>query len=165
MKRGITRREFEVTDQAEILAILDKCKIVHIGLSDEGMPYVVPMNYGYEMKNGSLTLYLHGATQGYKLDVMKKNPNVFFEMECDVNAFDGNLPCQYGTSYTSLMGRGMAEILEDPQEKQDALTILMKSQTGKDFEFNERMVSVVSVIRIRVDSYTAKQRPLPLNMR
>lgn len=165
MKRGITRREFEVTDQNEILEILDKCKIVHIGMADEGMPYVVPMNYGYEMEGGSLTLYLHGAPEGYKLDVMKKNPNVFFEMECDVNAFDGNLPCQYGTSYTSLMGRGTAEILEDPQEKQDALTIFMKSQTGKDFSFNEKMVSIVSVIRIRVDSYTAKHRPLPLNMR
>ena len=43
----------------------------------------------------------------------------------------------------------------------DALTILMKTQTGKDFEFNERLVSIVSVIRIDVEEYTAKARPLP----
>ena len=42
-----------------------------------------------------------------------------------------------------------------------AMTILMKSQTGKDFTFTDKLVSIVSVIRIRVSDYTAKHRPLP----
>ena len=79
-------------------------------------PYVVPMNYGYTMEEGKLTLYLHGATQGRKIEVMRNNPKVFFEMECDVLAFDGNAACQYGTSYASIMGEGRAEILEDTEE-------------------------------------------------
>ena len=37
----------------------------------------------------------------------------------------------------------------------------MKTQTGGDFEFNERLVSVVSLIRIDVAEYTAKCRPAP----
>ena len=41
------------------------------------------------------------------------------------------------------------------------MTLLMKTQTGKDFDFNERLVSIVSVIRIDVSAYTAKHRPLP----
>lgn len=165
MKRGLTRREFEITDMNEVAEILAKTKILHLGLADGEFPYVVPMNYGYTLEDGQLTLYLHGAPEGYKLDVMKKNPNVFFEMECDVTPFDGNLACQYGTSYTSLMGRGKAEILENPEDKMKGLSIFMKSQTGKDFEFNERMVTIVSVIRIDVTEFTAKHRPLPLNMR
>lgn len=157
----MTRRELEVTDQAEILSILDRSKILHLGLVDDGMPYVVPMNYGYTMEDGKLTLYLHGASKGYKLDVMRKNPTCCFELECGVEPFEGELPCQYGTAYYSLMGRGTAVILQTPQEKMDALTLFMKTQTGKDFEFNERLVSIVSVIRIDVSEYTAKHRPAP----
>ena len=55
MKRGITRREREVTDLQEIIGILDRAKIVHVGMIDEDMPYVVPMNYGYTMEDGKLT--------------------------------------------------------------------------------------------------------------
>ena len=40
----------------------------------------------------------------------------------------------------------------------------MKTQTGKDFEFNERLVSIVSVLRIDVSEYTAKHRPRPGEM-
>ena len=53
--------------------------------------------------------------------------------------------------------------MEAPQEKIKAMSALMKIQTGKDFEFNERLVSIVSVIRIECDCYTAKYRPLPAN--
>lgn len=157
----MTRRELEITEQAEILRILDESKILHLGLVDDGMPYVVPMNYGYTMENGKLTLYLHGATKGHKLDVIRKNPVCCFTMECGVQPFSGKIACKFGTSYYSLMGRGTAEILEDPAEKMDALSKFMYTQTGQDFTFNEKLVSVVSVIRIDVSAYTAKHRPLP----
>lgn len=162
MKRGITRRELEVTDTQEIIEILDKCKIVHIAMVDDGEPYVVPLNYGYTMEEDQLTLYLHGALKGRKIDVMRKNPKVFFEMNCDVVPFDGKIACQFGTAYSSIMGRGEAEILEDVEEKKAGLSLFMKSQTGMDFEFTDKMVSAVSVIRIKVKDYTVKKRPHPL---
>lgn len=39
------RRDLEVIDIEEIKYILDNCKYLHLGLVDDGMPYVVPMNY------------------------------------------------------------------------------------------------------------------------
>jgi len=161
MKRGITKREREVTDPAAILDILDRAMVVHIAMVDGDEPYMVPMNYGYTMEDGQLTLYLHGAVKGRKTDVLQANPKVFFSMECDVTPFDGPVACRYGTSYVSLMGAGKAEILEDPEEKKAGLSILMKTQTGKDFTFDDGKVSIVSVIRIKVDYYTAKRRPMP----
>lgn len=161
MKKGITRREFEVTDRKEILEILDKCKIVHVGMVDGDEPYVVPMNYGYIMDDDQLVLYLHGAVKGRKMSVLTENPKVFIEMNCDIKPFDGKLACQYGTSYASLMGKGTAEIVEDIQVKKEALSLLMKTQTGKDFEFNDKMADIVGVIKVTVDEYTAKRRPLP----
>ncbi|MBO5897326.1 MAG: pyridoxamine 5'-phosphate oxidase family protein [Clostridia bacterium] len=158
---GLTRREKLITDIDTVIDILEKSKVLHLGLVDGDEPYVVPMNYGYTMDEGKLTLWLHGATQGRKYDIIRKNPKVFFEMECDLQPFEGDVACKYGISYTSLMGRGTAVIIEDSQEKQDALTFLMKTQTGMDFEFNEKLASVVGIIRIDVTDYTAKHRPLP----
>ena len=159
MKKGITRREREVTDPAKILEILDKGMIAHVGMVDGDEPYVVPMNYGYTMDNGKLSIYLHGAKQGRKLDIIRTNPKVFFSIECDVKPFDGDIACRYGISYASVMGSGTAEILEDPAEKAAGLSVLMKTQTGKDFTFDDRMVSIVSVIKIDAEWYTAKHRP------
>lgn len=158
---GLTRREKLITDIDTVIEILEKSKVLHLGLVDGDEPYVVPMNYGYTMDDGKLTLWLHGATQGRKYDIIRKNSKVFFEMECDLQPFEGDVACKYGISYTSLMGRGTAVIVEDSQEKQDALTFLMKTQTGMDFEFNDKLASVVSIIRIDVIDYTAKHRPLP----
>ncbi len=163
-KRGITRREREVTDLDEIIQILDKCMILHLGLVDGDEPYVVPLNYGYTMEDGKLTLYMHGAKTGHKLDLIRANPKVFFEMDCDVHPFEGNHACQYGTTYASVMGRGVAHIIEDVEEKIKALNIFMKTQTGKDFEFNEKLVGVVSIIKVDVLDYTAKRRPAPQMM-
>ena len=161
MKRGMTRRELEVTDLVEITEILDKSKIIHVAMVDEGEPYMVALNYGYTMEDGKLSFYVHGATKGRTIDVMRANPNVFVEIECDVIPFDGDVPCQYGMAYASVMGKGKAVMLETPEEKMEALSILMKTQTGKDFTFNEKLVSIVSVIRIDIEEYTAKKREIP----
>ena len=158
---GLTRREREVTDINKIIEILDKSKVVRIGLVDGDEAYVVPMNYGYTYENEKLTLYLHGARRGKKIDLMQKNPKVFFEMDCDIVPFEGDVACKYGITYSSIMGKGKATILENPEEKMQALTYLMKTQTNKDFEFTEKLVSVVAVIRIDVTEFTAKHRPAP----
>lgn len=159
---GMTRREREVTDINKIIEILDKAKVLHLGLVDGDEAYVVPMNYGYVYENDRLTLYLHGARRGRKLDLMRANPKVFFEMDCDIVPFEGDVACKYGITYSSIMGRGIAQIVDEPEEKMKALSVLMKTQTGKDFEFNEKLVSVVAVIRIDVLEFTAKNRPSPM---
>lgn len=165
MVQGFTKRELEITDINEINAILAKEKIMHIGLVDGDEPYVIPMNYGYTLENGKLTIYLHGATKGRKLDVIRKNPKIHFCVESNVDAFEGEVACQYGTSYVAVAGKGTAEILENPQDKIKGLAVFMKSQTGKDFEFNEKLVSIVSVIKIDVSEFNAKHRPKPIGMK
>ena len=163
--QGMTKRERQITDENQIRAILDKGKVLHLGLAVDNMPYVVPMNYGYTQKNGKLVIYLHSALQGKKLDMIQSNPNVFFEIDCDLQPFEGEKPCQYGVAYSCVMGRGTARIVEDVEEKKRAMSILMKTQTGKDFSFNDALVSIVAVIRIDVEQYTAKHRPVPENLR
>ena len=163
--KGLTKRELQVTDPQQIRHILDTGKVLHLGLAVDNEPYVVPMNYGYALEDEKLTVYLHSAVQGKKLDMIRANPNVFFEIDCDLMPFEGRVPCQYGLVYSSVMGRGKATIVEDVEEKKRAMSILMKTQTGKDFTFEDRLVTIVAVIRIDVSEYTAKHRPLPEAMR
>ena len=163
--KGLTKRELQVADPTQIKRILDTAKVLHLGLAVDNEPYVVPMNYGYVLEDGKLVLYLHSAVQGKKLDMLRANPNVFFSIDCDRMPFEGRVPCQYGLVYSSIMGRGTATIVEDVEEKKQAMTILMKTQTGKDFTFEDRLVSIVAVIRIDVAEYTTKHRPLPEAMR
>ena len=159
--QGMTKRELQITDEGQIRTILDTAKVLHLGLAVNNEPYVVPMNYGYAMDDGKLVLYLHSAQQGKKIDMLRTNSRVFFELDCDWMPFEGEKPCQYGLGYSSVMGCGRAQIVEDVEEKIRAMAILMKTQTQKDFTFNERLVSIVAVIRIDVSEYTAKKRPIP----
>ena len=158
----MTRRELEITDIRKIEEILEKGKVLRLGLVDEGMPYIVPMNYGFEMEDGRLTIYLHSGCKGYKLDVIRAKPVCCFELECDVTPFEGEKPCQNGMAYSSVMGRGEIHIIEEPADKIRAMQILMKTQTGRDFDFTERELSAVAMLRIDVSEYTAKRRPHPL---
>ena len=163
--QGMTKRELQITDPQAIQRILDTARVLRLGLAVDNEPYVVPMNYGYTLEEGKLQLYLHCAVQGKKLDMLRINPRVFFEMDCDQIPFESEKPCQYGLAYSSIMGRGKAVFVEDVEEKIRAMAVLMKTQTGKDFTFNERLVSIVTVIRIDVEEYTAKHRPIPEKLR
>ena len=162
---GTTKREHITAEQAQICRILDEAKVLRLGLAVDQVPYIYPMNYGYTMEDGRLTLYLHSAVGAKKLELLQRNPNVCFQLDCDNIPFEGKLPCQYGLAYSSLSGRGTACLVTDEQEKMEAMTVLMKTQTGKDFEFNPRLVSIVAVIRIDVAEYSAKNRPIPENLR
>ena len=162
---GMTKREFKITDEAEIRRILDTAKVLRLGLAVDNEPHIIPLNYGYSMEEGKLTFYLHSAVKGNKLELLGKNPNVCFELDCDYRPFEGVLPCQYGLGYSAVSGRGRVTIVEDVGEKMEAMRSLMKTQTGRDFEFNERLVSIVAVIRLDVTEFTAKHRPIPENLR
>ncbi len=162
---GMTKREYQITDEAQIRAILDKARVLRLGIAVDNVPHIVPLNYGYTLENGALKLYMHSAVQGNKLELLRQNPNVCFELDCDNIPFEGKVACQYGLSYAAISGRAKAVIIEDVEKKMEGMSILMKTQTGKDFTFNERLVSIVAVIRLDVTEYKAKYRPIPENLR
>ena len=153
------RADREVTDYQQIELIIEQAKVVHIGMIDNDRPYVVPMPYGFVFADGTLTLYVHCAKEGRKLDILKKNPRVFIELETNVAIVSGgDVPCKYGSEYASVMGEGTAVIVEDVAEKISGLQLMMKTQSGRDFEITEQMATSVTVLRIDVPCVTAKRR-------
>lgn len=156
------RTDREVTDAAEVRAILCRAKVLHMGMVDGGRPYVVPLHYGFEWGEDGVTLWCHGAREGRKIDTLRANPNVFIEADCDVEAVPGgDVACRWGSYYASVMGDGVATIVEDPDEKAHGLICLMRTQTGHDFEVTPRMAEAVCVLRIDVPHVTAKARVKP----
>ena len=155
---GMLRKDREITDVNEMLEVIKKCTVMRLGLCDDGEVYIVPMNFGYTYENEQLIFYFHGAVRGRKYDIIKKNPKVGFELECDIVPYGGDLPCQYGMEFSSIIGNGIAEMIDDPQEKIEGIKILMQHQSGKDFEFTERLVSVINVFKVTATSFTCKRR-------
>lgn len=157
------KREREITDVKEIRKILDTGEVIRLGIHDGEEIYILPMNYGYEMdEKGKPIFYLHSGRRGKKLELLKENGRVAFELDGEHQLLEGQVPCQYGYAYSSIIGRGQAEIVTEPKEKIRGMEILMKSLTGKEFTFNEKLVSIVEVIRLTVTEYSAKRRPVRL---
>ena len=153
------RKDREITDETAIRSILDRAQVLHLAMIDGDRPYVVPMHYGYTLENCRLTLYLHSAKEGRKLDALEKNDRVAFVLETDVSPVSGGeVPCRYGAVFASLMGEGRATILTDPVRKAAALAVLMRTQTGRYFSVTPDMTDAVAVIRIDADAFTAKAR-------
>ena len=154
------RKDREVTGQEEIQKIFDDCKVCRIGIVDEDGPYIVPMNYGYVKEEGKVILYFHGAREGKKIDLIRKNPNVGIELDYKHELEEGKLACQYSYYYASIIGKGTASIIDNPKEKLKALNVIMRHQTGKsfdEFQKNPKLEKAVAIIRVELNEYSCKR--------
>ena len=83
------RTEREITDYKSMLEVLRRCDCCRLGFVDGDAAYIVPMNFGFEDKDGALTLYFHGATQGKKMSLLPAQRTVSFEADCGHALFEG----------------------------------------------------------------------------
>lgn len=149
------RKDREVVNIDDILNIIEKCDVCRIALSGDEYPYIVPMNFGYEYKDSKLFIYLHCANEGKKLDLIKKNNRVCFEMDCSHKLVKGKTPYECTMEYESVIGIGTIEIMKD--NKQHALTLLMKHYSDEEtFTFTEKMLLPTTVLKITADEITGK---------
>ena len=152
------RSDREVTDKAEIMSIIEKCDVCRLGLSDDNVPYVVPMNYGYEYEDGKLTLYFHCAKEGRKLDIIAHNPLACFEMDCSHRLIEAEEACGYTMEYESIIGSGKIRMCSEKPEKIMALKLLMqKYAKGREFSFSDSAIDKVTVFRLDVAEFVVKR--------
>lgn len=154
------RKEREITDIHQLQQILEECKVCRVAMQDKDGLYLIPLNFGYQYQNGKLTLYLHSAKEGRKISALSQNSSVCFEMDCSHKLVEGDVACAYSYEYQSIVGYGTARIVEDKEEKKQALSILMKHMTEKKFEFTDSMADLVAVIKIEADSFSGKGHQL-----
>ncbi len=148
------RKDKEITNQSDLEDILQKAQVCRLGLLDGDLPYIIPVYFGYHKKH----IYIHSAKEGKKIDLIKKNPIICFEVELDHKIIDTGIPCNWSTSYKSIIGYGKASLITDIEEKKQSLRILIDHYSpGTVYDFSSKMVNSVAVIKIRIDYMTGKQ--------
>lgn len=144
----------EITDRAALESILNKALFCRLGLCEDGMPYVVPVCFGYEDN----CIYVHSAGEGKKLEIIKRNNNVCFEMEAEAEIIPGEDACKWSVHYLSMIGFGKAHIVDNQEEKIKGLNAIMRHYSGQsDHTYNEKATNLATIIKIEVESMTGKK--------
>lgn len=154
VRKRMRRSDKEITDCQEIAAIMEKAAVCRIALVDDGSPYIVPVNFVVRDNY----LYFHSSREGRKIDVLRKNNQVCFEVDIDVETAKVGVPCSWGTRYLSVIGFGLAFFLERTNEKKQALNYLMEKYSGKkDFSYKTEALEKVAVLSVKIEKITGKK--------
>lgn len=151
------RSDREITDKKEMIEIIKKCDVCRIVLNDEDYPYIVPLNFGMDIQDGGIVFYFHGATEGRKYDLIRKNNRATFEMDCSHQLVMDDKKMSCTMKYESIIGRGHIEIVSE-EEKMKGLETLMKQYHQEDFQFGTAIVPNTNVFKLTVEEMTGKRR-------
>ncbi len=148
------RKDQEITDRKKINEILSKSEVCRIAMIDNDKPYIIPLNYGYYNN----AIYIHSAPVGKKIDILKRNNKVCFELEYCSEIVKHESACDWSTKYRSVIGFGTVEIITDFEEKKKCLDIIMAhyGKSGKNV-YKDKQVDFVVILKLNIEQITGKQ--------
>jgi nitroimidazol reductase NimA-like FMN-containing flavoprotein (pyridoxamine 5'-phosphate oxidase superfamily) len=148
------RKDKEIKNKNEIEDILSNNCICRIAFSYNKIPYIVPMNYGYKENK----IYLHSAREGKKIDILKRNNNVCFEITDSIEIIKSKNACDFSTKFRSIIGLGKIRIISNQENKKEALNVIMYHHTKrKDWVFPDNMIEKVNIMEIEINSISGKK--------
>ncbi len=147
----LRRKDKQITDPKEIESIIRAAKTCHVAMVDEGEPYIVPVTFGYDGRS----LYFHSALEGRKIEALKKDPRVCFNIVSEARVVEQPPDC--ATKYRSVTGYGTAALLTDVDQKLAAIKVLMLHSLGHEVDFPVKGMDRMLVVRIDIEHLTGKQ--------
>lgn len=157
-------KKYEIQSKQKIIDFLNSQPAGRLASIDKnGYPQIIPMNFVYA--DGAI--YMHSHPFGEKLDNIRRNPNVGFEVDqhiCFLPSyyFHPTDASQADTLYISVVIKGWAEIVEDAEEKARALNALMeKYQKEGRYEVlhaNMAVVREVAIIKVMASDMRGKYK-------
>lgn len=151
------RHDREITEFDEMVAVMRRCDVCRLAFQDGEVPYIIPLNFGMQVRDKAVTLFFHGALEGKKYEVMRRHPRAAFEMDCAHRLVLDDDKHNCTMEYESVIGSGTVSLLNE-DEKQEALLCLMRQYHSEDFPFNKDMTAVTNVFCLRVEGMTGKRR-------
>lgn len=148
------------TDKEQIESIIAHSDVCFVGLADtDGTPYVLPMNFGY--RDG--TIYLHSAQEGRSLAILARNPKVCitFSIDHDLVFQHPEVACSYRMRSKSVIAWGTVAYEDDFDRKVDALNIIMKQYSDKEFRYSDPAVKNVKIWTVDIEEVTCKEFGAP----
>ena len=156
------RKNREIKDSKEIDEIIEKADVCRIALSDNNVPYIVTMNFGYK-KGKKPALFFHCASEGKKIDIIKRNNIACFQMSIEHELVETGVRCNCGMLYRSVVGLGRISFVTEKEDKIEALNLLMKHFTGQDqHHFKEPYIDQTTVLRLDISEISGKKSEYPL---
>ena len=149
------RRDREVKNFDEIISIIDRADTIRLGLNGDPYPYVVPLSFGYEAEGGKINFYFHGASEGFKHELIKKNPLVC--VEADI--FHRYVKTDGGgtTDYESFIGFG--DIIRVTGAEVEKGMDLIFAHCGLDGgNYDRAKLNDTAIYRITAEKFTGKRR-------
>lgn len=150
------RNDRAVTSPSEIVDIMSRCQVLHLAIAAKPAPYLLPVNFG--MEPDGMTLYIHGASEGQKYDLLRADNHVGLEMECAQGLVLDEAGHSCTMNYESVMGWGIVRELTDPAEKLHALDCIMSHYHAGDFSYNPAVADRTRILRLDIQERTAKRR-------
>ncbi len=156
------RRDKELTDPAEALAVLARGEVLRLAMiAADGAPYVVPLSFVAAPGPDGVRLWVHSAVEGRKIDALRADPRVCFEVTVDAAVVPAERVCEFTARFTSVIGTGRAVFLEAPEAKVRALEAIGARYAGRHQAVGPAEAAKVRVIEIRVESLSCKRSPAP----
>lgn len=140
----------------EINALLLSQPVGNLGtVSPDRFPYITPVHFVVI----DAKIYIHGLCAGQKIDYLKVNPKIGFEVfKLNGLIHDPELPCDTNTDYQSVIIFGTAKVIDDDALKIKVLDEVVKKYTpqhaGKSYP--PAMLKATGVIEITPSATTGK---------
>ena len=151
------RNDREIKETAEMEAIISRSDVCRIAFAENNTPYIVTMNFGYSGGDDPC-LYFHCAPRGRKLEMMKKNNLVCFEMDTDHKLYSGEKGCDWGMNFRSIVGYGRLSIIDNTEEKIKGLDIIMAHYSdSKNFTYDTKVIERTAVLKLLITEMTGKK--------
>ena len=148
------KKEKEIKDTDILIEILHNEQVFRIGFNDHPYPYIIPLNFVYDSDH----IFFHCAKRGRKIDLIKKDGHVCFEIDKQISIQSSDVACEWGTRFQSIIGTGFAVIIKNKPDKMKALNLLMKKYSGSsDWEFMKKGVNNVNIVRIDIREMEGKE--------
>ncbi len=147
------RNDKAIKDFIEIEDIIKRAIVCRVALSDNKIPYIVPVNFGYKNQ----ILFFHCAREGRKIDIIRQNSNVCVEFDIDHDLSVTDTACEWSFKYRSVIGFGKAEIIDNLEEKRAALDIIMNHYSNQNYQYKDEKIKNILIVKITLDTLTGKK--------
>jgi nitroimidazol reductase NimA-like FMN-containing flavoprotein (pyridoxamine 5'-phosphate oxidase superfamily) len=152
------RSDREIFEKNSLLKILEEADVCRIALHSGKAPYIVPLNFGFAWEN-SLEIYFHCAHEGRKLELLKQNNCVGFEIDTGHSLITAETACNWGMKYRSIIGIGRIFQISDEKEKETALDRIMVHYNFKNKPmYDKEILKNTVVLKMTIEEMTGKEK-------
>ena len=157
------RKDKEIASYTEVEELLSNTLVGRLGTCFNDIPYITPVNYIYDNNK----IYFHSAYEGRKIENIRHNQQVCFEIDKVLSIIPGmRMPCGSTTEYKSVIVFGDIRVVVDIDEKTDALNKLIEKYAPEAprLPHSSDAADRTNVLVIYIKEITAKQSPIGKNV-